>query len=244
MPYALTTNESRRLMRLAVRLSQPLPAGSVLAHPAIAEEMLQLFNADFIGSTRWNADTASFEGALCVGRDADMADQYLRHFQFIDPISPVLRRRRGASHIYAGMPRDELLRTAYFNEFLKPFRTVEGVDLYVYRGQRNVGDLRVWRAAGRKPLGEREITLLNLLQPYLLDAMLVPSSRPVPLERFGLTPREAQICELLVKGMTDREIGRLLRLGYWTVRTHLQHVFAKLEVSNRVELTHRLLANG
>ena len=42
--------------------------------------------------------------------------------------------------------------------------------------------------------------------------------------------------------MTDQEIGRLLRIGYWTVRTHLQHVFAKLEVSNRVELTHRLLA--
>ena len=243
MPYALTANESRRMMRLAARLSQPLQAGSVLAHPAIAEEMLQLFNADFIGSTRWNPDTSAFEGALCVGRDADMADQYLRHFQFIDPISPLLRRRRGASHIYAGLPRDELHRTPYFNEFLRPFRTVEGVDLYVYRGQRNVGDLRVWRAAGRKPLGEREITLLNLLQPYLLDAMLAPRSAAASsAERFGLTPREAQICELLVKGMTDQEIGRLLRLGYWTVRTHLQHVFAKLEVSNRVELTHRLLA--
>ena len=335
--YALTANESRRVMRLAARLSQPLPGGGLLADPVIAEDMLQLFNADFIGSTRWNPVVSSFEGAHCVGRDAGMAEQYLRHFQFIDPISPLLRRRRGASHIYAAMRRDELRRTAYFNEFLKPFRTVEGVDLYLYRGRRNVGDVRVWRAAGHKPLGEREITLLNLLSPYLLNAMVMPRSavvlsadglmqslqpcrwpcflldaeaKPeandaaqrllrslsppqhealqhclrtvasgscpvrwgdftlcvlrlddrrvawvqlVPMEpahaprdawreRFGLTPREAQVCELLVKGMTDPEIGRLLRLGYGTVRTHLQHVFAKLEVSNRVELTHRLLA--
>jgi DNA-binding CsgD family transcriptional regulator len=336
MSYALTSNESRRLMRLAARLSQPSPCG-VLADSVVADDMLQLFNADFIGSTRWNPEASSFEAAHCVGRDPGMADQYVRHFQFIDPISPVLRRRRGASHIHAAMRRDELHRTAYFNEFLKPFRTVEGVDLYVYRGHRNVGDVRVWRAGGRAPLGEREITLLNLLRPYLLNAMITPRSatassvdglmqslqqhrwpcflldgdakaeandaarrllrslsppqqealqhrlrtvasisRPVrwseftlcvlrladtqtalvqlvPMEpahgsqavrseRFGLTPREAQICELLVKGMTDHEIGRLLRLGYWTVRTHLQHVFAKLEVSNRVELTHRLLA--
>jgi len=65
---------------------------------------------------------------------------------------------------------------------------------------------------------------------------------PALVEHFDLTPREAQICELLVKGMTDREIGRLLHIGYWTIRTHLQHVFRKLEVSNRVELTHRLAA--
>jgi DNA-binding CsgD family transcriptional regulator len=332
------------VMRLAAQLSQPLPAGSVLAQPGIAEDMLQLFDADFIGSTRWNAETASFEGAHCVGRGDEMAEQYLRHFQFIDPISPVLRRRRRASHIDAGMRREDLRRTAYYNEFLRPFRTVEGVDLYVWRGPRNVGDVRVWRAAGRKPMGERETTLLDLLQPYLLNAMITPRSaaaasadalmrsleqhrwpcfvleqsalagrampqgnraadalwrrlsapqaeslgqhlrrvagtgcpahwaaftlcvvRPepgrgvlvqlvpmdapsgptqAPAERFRLTPREAQICELLVKGMTDREIGRLLRLGYWTIRTHLQHVFRKVEVSNRVELTHRLVGRG
>jgi DNA-binding CsgD family transcriptional regulator len=342
MPHALSTNESRRVMRLAAQLSQPMPAGSVLAQPGIAEDMLRLFDADFIGSTRWNPETESFEGAHCVGRGAEMAEQYLRHFQFIDPISPVLRRRRRASHIDAGMRREELHRTAYFNEFLRPFRTVEGVDLYLYRGDRNVGDLRVWRGAGRKPMGERETTLLDLLRPYLLNAMITPRSAatmpldalmrslephrwpcfvferaalagratpqgnpaadalwrslPAPqaeslrqqlarvaatgcpahwetftlcvvcpepgggaliqlvpmdppggtpatlVERFGLTPREAQICELLVKGMTDREIGRLLRIGYWTVRTHLQHVFRKVEVSNRVELTHRLVA--
>ena len=342
MPHALSTDESRRVMRLAARLAQPLPAGSVLAQPVIADDMLRLFDADFIGSTRWNPETASFEGAHCVGRGPEMAEQYLRHFQFIDPISPVLRRRRRASHIDAGMRREELRRTAYFNDFLRPFRTVEGVDLYLWCGARNVGDLRVWRAAGRKPMGERETTLLELLRPHLLNAMVTPRtgtassvdalmrslephrwpcfvlepaalagrtllhgnaaaealwrglpapqaetlaqrlrdvatsgcpgrwamytlcavrSEPgsgvliqlVPVdehdappqaaaERFGLTPREAQICELLVKGMTDREIGRLLRIGYWTIRTHLQHVFRKLEVSNRVELTHRLTA--
>jgi DNA-binding CsgD family transcriptional regulator len=63
-------------------------------------------------------------------------------------------------------------------------------------------------------------------------------------QAFGLTPREAQVCLLLVAGRTDDQIAATLGISYWTVRTHLRKVFVKFEVSSRVELTRLLVASA
>jgi DNA-binding CsgD family transcriptional regulator/PAS domain-containing protein len=59
--------------------------------------------------------------------------------------------------------------------------------------------------------------------------------------RFTLSEREAQVCTLIIKGLTDGEIASVLGIALFTVRTHLKHVFAKLDVSKRSELVYRLM---
>lgn len=54
--------------------------------------------------------------------------------------------------------------------------------------------------------------------------------------RFELTPRETDICLLICKGFTDQEIASILNIAFSTIRTHLKHIFFKLDVSNRSEL--------
>jgi len=41
---------------------------------------------------------------------------------------------------------------------------------------------------------------------------------------------------LAAQGLTNPEIGKRLFIGRGTVKTHLSHVFAKLNVSSRAEL--------
>jgi DNA-binding CsgD family transcriptional regulator len=56
-------------------------------------------------------------------------------------------------------------------------------------------------------------------------------------DRFPeLTPREAQVASAVASGASDYVIGRRLGVSIWTVRTHLRHVFAKLDVPNRTVL--------
>jgi DNA-binding NarL/FixJ family response regulator len=50
-----------------------------------------------------------------------------------------------------------------------------------------------------------------------------------------LTPREQQVLGLLCKGHVDKEIAAALGISPWTVRGHLKHVFAKLQVRSRIE---------
>ncbi|HSW03586.1 helix-turn-helix transcriptional regulator [Aquabacterium sp.] len=172
MPGSLTIDESRQLMRVTQRLCRPPRPGGLLADAGLAEDLAGLFQADFIGSTRWNPERRAFEDAVCVGRGREMAQQYVQQFQFDDPISPKARLRREPTLIHAIVPRQELMRTRYYGEFLLPFKTVDGIDLYLYQGTHNVGDLRLWRGPGRPPLGAHEVALLDLLRPYLLNAML------------------------------------------------------------------------
>jgi DNA-binding CsgD family transcriptional regulator/PAS domain-containing protein len=61
------------------------------------------------------------------------------------------------------------------------------------------------------------------------------------MARFGLSRREADISLLLMKGLTDREIAGVLGVAFSTIRTHLKHIFDKLDVSTRSELIFSLL---
>jgi DNA-binding CsgD family transcriptional regulator/PAS domain-containing protein len=58
-----------------------------------------------------------------------------------------------------------------------------------------------------------------------------------------LSPREAEVCLLAAKGLTDQEIARVLGLSFHTVRTHLKNSFLKLDVTNRTELVHAVLGD-
>jgi DNA-binding CsgD family transcriptional regulator len=52
----------------------------------------------------------------------------------------------------------------------------------------------------------------------------------------GLTPRENEVVALVARGCTDRDIARVLGIGFGTVRTHLTNAMAKSGCSNRAEL--------
>ena len=51
-----------------------------------------------------------------------------------------------------------------------------------------------------------------------------------------LTPREADVLELLQEGMTNAQIAHTLSIGIETVRTHARNIYAKLGISTRRDL--------
>ena len=52
-----------------------------------------------------------------------------------------------------------------------------------------------------------------------------------------LTPREAEVLEMLQDGATNAEIAHELSIGIETVRTHARHIYRKLGIGSRRELT-------
>jgi predicted ATPase/DNA-binding CsgD family transcriptional regulator len=52
----------------------------------------------------------------------------------------------------------------------------------------------------------------------------------------SLTPTELEVIRLVAEGMTNPEIGTRIFMSRGTVKTHLGHIFTKLEISNRTEL--------
>lgn len=58
---------------------------------------------------------------------------------------------------------------------------------------------------------------------------------PSRIKEHNLTPRETQILELLVKGSLYKEIAWDLGIGFETVRSHIDNIYAKLHVRTRTE---------
>jgi DNA-binding NarL/FixJ family response regulator len=78
-------------------------------------------------------------------------------------------------------------------------------------------------------------------EPY--KAPLPPGNRAEP-ETRPLTQREIEILRLIAKGLSNNEAAQVLTLSRATVRTHLEHIYEKLEVTNRVEAVTEGLRKG
>jgi DNA-binding CsgD family transcriptional regulator len=84
---------------------------------------------------------------------------------------------------------------------------------------------------------EADRALLTLLRPHLHQAYLDAERRRHPLPR--VTPRQRQLLHLLAAGHTNAQIARRLGLAEGTVRTHLENLYRRLEVSSRTEAAAR-----
>lgn len=58
---------------------------------------------------------------------------------------------------------------------------------------------------------------------------------------YNLTKRQRQVADLVVRGMTNREIGRELAITEDTVKRHLYDIYEALGINNRVQLVRKLL---
>ena len=62
----------------------------------------------------------------------------------------------------------------------------------------------------------------------------------VNCRRYNLTTREKDIAKLVREGLTYKEIGEKLFIAERTVTKHVQNIFEKVEVSNKIELANKL----
>jgi DNA-binding NarL/FixJ family response regulator len=78
-----------------------------------------------------------------------------------------------------------------------------------------------------------------LIQAASAAQLLAGFSLPTPvspqehIEALGLTERECDVLRLIVQGRTNREIAAGLYVSETTVKTHINHIFAKLGAHDR-----------
>ncbi|HEY5430588.1 MAG TPA: response regulator transcription factor [Solirubrobacteraceae bacterium] len=90
-------------------------------------------------------------------------------------------------------------------------------------------------------------TLLDpVVQTRLLEAARAgarPAPAPSPLPD-DLTPREAEVLSLIAGGLSNGEIAATLVVSEATVKTHINHVFAKVGARDRAQAVHYAYTHG
>ncbi|HEX2765407.1 MAG TPA: helix-turn-helix transcriptional regulator [Candidatus Limnocylindria bacterium] len=80
---------------------------------------------------------------------------------------------------------------------------------------------------------DRERTLFQLLRLHLARMRINAESRRRVDRSWSLSPREAEVLGWVALGRTNAEIAEALFISPLTVRTHLERIFEKLDVSTR-----------
>ena len=69
---------------------------------------------------------------------------------------------------------------------------------------------------------------------------LGPSSN----ETENLSPRELEILEMVVKGLTNKQIARVLNISTHTARNHVNSIIEKLDAADRTEAATTAIQRG
>jgi DNA-binding CsgD family transcriptional regulator len=62
------------------------------------------------------------------------------------------------------------------------------------------------------------------------------------LDAYGLTPREREVAELVLEGLTNKVIADRLTLAEYTVETHVKRILTKVDVRTRSAFAAKVLA--
>ena len=95
-----------------------------------------------------------------------------------------------------------------------------------------------------RDFSEEERLLLTLFRPHFLRAYAaaqakgngnhrVASPAEIPHRELGLSVREAEVLFWMAQGKTNLEIGAILGVSTFTIKTHVKSIFARLDVNTR-----------
>lgn len=188
-------------------------------------------------------------GVVLRNIDAEVERNYAQNFLELDPLNPALFAAGEATVVCIDeqMSERELLASEYYCGFMAPLGHRHVADMFFRREGDIVAVLTLLRDAAAGPFSQDELIALRKLQPFLeytLNTVYLPrrvQQRKSAQQRFGLTGREVDVVELVVAGANNKEIARALGLSLATVKTHIQHIFHKAEVSSRTALSARVL---
>ena len=81
--------------------------------------------------------------------------------------------------------------------------------------------------------------VLRLLQ---LQQQIAPPKPPEKL--FSLTPREQEVLQLMVQGLSYKMIAAHCQISFETVRSHIRNIYAKLHVATMTEAVAKAIKSG
>jgi|SRR5712671_4181670 len=134
-------------------------------------ELLKLLRADHFASFIWNPDQRRFTGHVFINMDPQNLERYNSYYQFHNPITDKAQRFRRAVRVNELVPQSELVRTGFYNDFLARDGLHYGLNLYVYDGEVNIGDMRIWRNRRRENFESSDLEVLDLIKPHFCNSM-------------------------------------------------------------------------
>ena len=244
----LTQKQWRKVLSVIQNLNDSLDDCTI--RERAGRDLLDLLSADYFASYVWDEDANEFTRPVFLNMTPHNLDLYEKYYQFHDPITFKMQPYRRAVSVNEVIDQEDLINTEFFNDFLYKDGLFYGINIYVYdNGNKNIGDFRIWRSKNRGNFDKDDLKILDLIAPHFRNAMRnISFAKHVPptldfedikrrfSDDYGLTKREQDIALSVLEGNTDKAIIAKKHISMATLRTHLRHIFDKVDVKSRAEL--------
>lgn len=244
----LTNKEAKLIFSIMQDLTGEFDHAEV--RKRVGERLLTLLDADFFASYVWDKNQNQFVSGVNINMNDDTLQSYECYYQFHDPITPILKKRKKATPVSVVMEHSRLRLTEFYNDFLKQDGLCYGLNYFAYDRAENIGDLRIWRRAGKADFSKRDADLVDSIGPSLINTLVRSQAKPCQADvlRFtqikdaiSLTMREAEVADLLTLGLTDEELCIQLCISKPTLRSHIAAIFRKTNIHRRSQLSQFLI---
>jgi LuxR family maltose regulon positive regulatory protein len=107
-----------------------------------------------------------------------------------------------------------------------------------------------WKLATSIPGTETPTSIHRELPPFVghllpqWDARYAGGGAAQPSSRISdpLTARERDVLAMISQGLSNKRVARVFEISPETVKSHVKHIFLKLDVSTRAEAVSRALS--
>lgn len=183
-----------------------------------------------------------------------IVDAYLSGAYQLDPFFAAVQS--GGDGLFLSMQAiapDRFTHSEYFNKHYRQAELLDEVGYVLRLKDGLIGVLSLTRKTGQPRFNRADLTALEAVAPLvcclgeqhwnsLLGSTLPAADTPAPaLHRLGgpdaaLTPREAEIVRLILRGHSTESIGLHLSISQETVKVHRKNLYKKLKISTQAEL--------
>ncbi len=173
-----------------------------------------------------------------------MHREYLDHYQQFDPLHPsnYTEEKSDILRITEVVNLGERPDHPYCAQFMKSWGIQDTVEVYLRHQQEIVAGFSLFVGQRHNDFLTKDMRKLEQLHRFMQFSLEQCLSSPQQesfdsfCNSYNLTAKERMVVEQVLLGLPNKSISRNLCCSLATVKTHLQHIFGKLEVNSKAEI--------
>jgi len=162
-------------------------------------------------------------------------DEYYTH-DLLHPTKNLhLFKQNKALRLIDVLPHHLVEESIFYTEFLKRFHLHDEMVIALFHQHSFVGVLGMARENTRNKFSLKDQKILNLLSDIIASTLLHENKN----DFNQLTERELEIAKLVKSGWSNQKIANQLYISVNTVKKHLQSIYRKCDVQNKIQLVQK-----